>query len=119
MYEEPIASPRLGNGAVGALRLKRLIAICGLLGIPLTRAARREKQKVIDGLESHRDSIMVRCSQSTKQTEEIQDLIVEQSISVLLARNRGLHGVGPAIRARLVMTNGNHVFPTYGGFHRG
>jgi hypothetical protein len=114
-YEEPIASPRFGNDAAGSGRLQSLIAICGLLGTPLTRADGREKQKVIDGLESHRDSLLVRCSQSTQQTEEIQGLVVEQTISALLARNRGVQGVGTAIRARLVMANGNHAFPTEGG----
>jgi hypothetical protein len=114
MYEELIALPRFGNGAVGSVRLKTLIAICGLLGIHLTQADGREKQKVIDGLESHRDSIQMRCSQSTQQTEEIQGLIVEQTISALLARNRGVQGVGSAIRACLVPANGNHVFPTDG-----
>jgi hypothetical protein len=119
MYEELIASPRFGNGAVGSVRLRTLIAICALLGIPLTRADRREKQKVIGRLESHRASILLRCEQSIQLTEEIQRLIVEQTISALLARNRGVQGVGTAIRAGLVMPSGNHMFPTDGIIRRG
>jgi hypothetical protein len=121
--EELLALPRLGNGAVccgfGSVRRQKSIAICGLLGLPLTRVDRREKQKVIDGLESHGDSILVRCSQPTQQTEKIQDLTVEQTISSLMAGNRGVQGVGTAIRAGLIVAIGNHVFPTDGGLHRG
>jgi hypothetical protein len=50
--------------------------------------------------------------------EEIQTLIVKQTISSLLAGNKGVQGVGTAIRAGIVMANGNHMFPTDGRFHR-
>jgi hypothetical protein len=112
MYQELLMSPRFGNGALRSVRLRTLIAICDLLEIRLTRADRRRKQKVIDRLESQRESVLVRCSQSRQLAARIQCLIVEQTVSTLLARNNRAQGVGAAIRARLCLANGSHVFPT-------
>jgi hypothetical protein len=85
--------------------LKR--SICGLLGLPLTRADGREKRNLINGLEGDRGLIQVPCSQSTQQRKR---LIVEQTISSMLAGNTGVPGVGTAIRARLVMPMGTICF---------
>jgi hypothetical protein len=108
----------LGNGVVG-FDAEKFDRYPRAARSPSDSGGPREKQKVIDVLESHRDSILVRCSQSTQQPEEIQGLILKQIISALLAGNRGVQGVGTAIWAGLVMANGNHVFPTDGGFRMG
>jgi hypothetical protein len=111
-------SPRFGNGALRSVRLRTLFAICDLLGIRLTRADRRHKQKVIDRLESQRESVLVSCSQNRELAARIQCLIVEQTVSTLLARNNRAQGVGAAIRARLYLANGSHVFPTDSAVYR-
>jgi hypothetical protein len=120
-----VRHPRRGPSCVGSLSRRRgqatamWVAFERLKLIGDLRAAGGPSDAGRRSRRSSTDSILVHLSQPTQQTEDIQHLIVEQTLSAFRTGNRGVQGVGTAVRACRVIANGNHVFRTDGRLHRG